>query len=223
MSALTNRQKLITHFHSKHFISESYRTLRTNILFASQHCNLRTIVVTSAIPGEGKSTTIGNLAIAFAQIEQKVLLIDADLRKPTIHHLFSLSNRTGLSNLLYGQCKTTQAITESIVPNLSIITAGASVPNPGELIASSRTELLLEELKSLYDVILIDTPPLLAVSDAQSLAAQCDAVIYVASHGKVKREASQKAVAKLEQVKANILGVVINNKKRSKDDYAYYE
>jgi len=179
-------------------------------------------MVSSAGPGEGKSTTITNLAITYAQSERKVILIDADLRKPTAHHTFSISNRFGLSTVLSQQCSLEEAIQHSNVPGMDLITAGAIPPNPAEMLNSKRMIALIDELRQKYDVILIDAPPLLAVTDAQIVAAKSDGVVLVVDQGRVKRDIAKKAVQNLQSVNARILGVVLNNVKRKAKEEAYY-
>lgn len=226
MSRSSPRSKtrpLITHLNPKSPVAEAYRSLRTNIQFSSADKVIRTIMVTSAGPGEGKSTTAGNLATTYAQAEQKVLLIDADLRKPTVQHTFMISNRYGLTNVLTNQCKVQEVISETFVPNLYVLPSGAHCPNPAELLASERMRNLIAELKEHFDTIIIDTPPSLAVADAQIVATICDGVVLVVDSGKVKISQSQKVKEKLEHVNAKVLGVVMNNIKRNKnEDYYYY-
>jgi len=222
VSQLKNKRQLITVLDPRSPVSESYRTLRTNLDFSSIDEKLQVLIVTSAGPGEGKSTTITNLAVTFAQSERKVVLIDCDMRKPTAHHTFTLSNRVGLSSVLSSQLKLQDVIQPSPIPNLDIITSGNIPPNPTEMIASNRMTTMLEELKQMYDMILIDTPPLLAVTDAQIAATKSDGVVLVIDQGKVKKEVALKATKSLELVKARLLGVVLNNVKRSAKDQTYY-
>ncbi|GFN32774.1 CpsD/CapB family tyrosine-protein kinase [Paenibacillus xylaniclasticus] len=222
MSQTKNRRHLITLSNPRSPISEAYRTLRTNIDFSSIDETMQAIVVTSSGPGEGKSTTISNLAIAFAQTERRIVLIDADMRKPTMHHTFRASNRVGLSSMLTRQNQLQEVIQETDVPNLYIITAGPIPPNPAEMLSSKRMTELLDLLRTQFDVILIDTPPLLAVTDAQLVASKSDGVILVMEYGSVKKEAAIKAKANLDTVNAKILGVVMNNVKRRKGDSTYY-
>ncbi|MBD3920688.1 CpsD/CapB family tyrosine-protein kinase [Paenibacillus sp. PR3] len=222
MSQSGNRRHLITLANPRSPISEAYRTLRTNIDFSAIDSAIQVIVVTSAGPGEGKSTTISNLAITFAQSERRVVLIDADMRKPTAHHTFRASNRVGLSSLLAHKNQLEDVLQETNVPDLFIITAGPIPPNPAEMLASRRMSELLELLKTEFDIILIDTPPLLAVTDAQLIASKSDGVVLVMEYGSVKREAALKAKAGLDTVNAKILGVVMNNVKRSKSEQSYY-
>lgn len=222
MPTSTNSFSIITDVNPKSYISEAYRTLRTNIQFSTIDNNIRSIVITSPEPSEGKSTIITNLAVAFAQEGKKVILIDADLRKPTIHRYFMKSNRIGLSNLLAGQFTIQQAITDTHIENLSLICSGPIPPNPAEMLNSKRMEQQLLELKDSFDIILLDTPPILAVTDSQVLSAKCDGVVLVLNSGKVKRDTARKAVERLQQVNARMLGVVLNNKERKQNDDSYY-
>ncbi|MBB6638154.1 polysaccharide biosynthesis tyrosine autokinase [Cohnella thailandensis] len=222
MSAQANKRYLVTEADPKSPVSESYRTLRTNIDFSSIDGQMQVLMVTSAGPGEGKSTTIGNLAVAYAQSERKVVLIDADLRKPTEHYTFQISNRIGLSSVLSNQAELGQAIQDTHIPYLSVIPSGPIPPNPAEMLASQRMSKVLEELKQQFDVILIDAPPVLAVTDAQLLSTRCDGVILVMDYGKVKKDVALKSKSLLDKVGAKVLGVVLNNVKRKKNEGYYY-
>lgn len=223
MLASTNNSKvLIADINPKSQISEAYRVLRTNIQYSSIDREVTTILVTSAQPAEGKSTTVSNLAITYAQEEKKVLLIDADLRKPTMHKLFGISNRSGLTNLLLGEAPIREAAIPSHLPNLFLIPSGPATPNPAEMLASKRMTQFIEQAKAEYDIVLIDSPPILAVTDAQILATKCEGVILVLNHGKVKREVARRAVDSLEHVGVKPLGVVINNKTNTKNSSSYY-
>jgi capsular exopolysaccharide synthesis family protein len=220
---IVERQRpVIMDVNPKSPISEAYRTLRTNIEFSSFDDELKTIMITSAQPAEGKTTTAVNLAVAFAQTEKKVLLIDADLRKPTIHHIFSKHNRGGLTNIISNRYQVRELIQETHIDNLSVITSGPIPPNPSEMLASNRMGEVIQELKQMYDIIVIDTPPALAVTDAQIMATKCDGVLLVANAGKVKRQALKRVKDGLDHVKARLLGVVLNNIKRKKGDDHYY-
>lgn len=221
MSRSINKRPIITHVNPKSPISEAYRTLRTNIQFSAIDEDLRVLMLTSAGPGEGKSTTALNLAVTYAQAGKKVVLVDADLRKPTVHHSFMKTNRWGLTNILTNQLSLNESILETDIENLYIISSGPIPPNPSEILASKRMTTFLEELKNVFEMIIIDTPPALAVTDAQIVSTKCDGVVLVIDSGKVKREAAMKAKAQLEHVKARILGVVLNNKNRD-DAEAYY-
>lgn len=214
--------KLLTLSNPKSPITEAYRTLRTNIQFASIDKTIKTIMVTSTGPAEGKSTSITNLAVVFAQADKKVLLIDADMRKPTIHHFFILPNRVGLTNIIAGTAGIESALQTSTLPNLHIITSGPVPPNPAELLGSKRMETLIKELISEYDYILFDAPPVIAVSDAQILSQFMDGVLLVVNSGHTHREMAVKAKGLLENVNANVIGVVLNNKEAKGEDYYYY-
>lgn len=225
MSQSLNNQarQLISVTNPKSPISEAYRTLRTNISFSAVDDDLKVIMVTSSGPGEGKSTTVANLAVTYAQSEKRTILIELDLRKPTVHKTFKLSNRLGISHVLTKQASLDEVIQDTTIPNLSAITAGLIPPNPSELVGSKSLGLILEQLKEQFDQIIIDTPPVLALTDAQLISTHCDGVVLVAESGKVKRSALLDAKERLEIVKARIVGVVINNAKRkAKDDYYYY-
>lgn len=167
-------------------------------------------MVTSSQPGEGKSTTISNLAIAYAQEGKNVLLIDADLRKPSLHRIFSSLNNPGLSTVLAGNSEVMDSIQETGYERLSLLPSGPVLANPSELIDSQTMCELLEQLKLQYDVILIDTPSVLEVSDTVLISALCDGVIMVAAAGKVKKDHLKKAREQLDHVNARMLGIVMN-------------
>lgn len=222
MSRLTPKWNLITDSNPKSPISEGYRMLRTNIEYSSIDHSLQVIMVTSSNPSEGKSTTCANLAVAFAQTNKRVLLIDADMRKPTQHHIFGKSNRIGLTTALFNHKELHDVIQLTNTDHLSIISAGPTPPNPSELLSSKRMGALLESTKEMYDVIIIDTPPVMFVTDAQIVAAQSDGVVLVIDSGKVKKEVALKAKASLDHVKARLIGVVLNNINRKHSDSYYY-
>lgn len=222
MSLADNRRRLISIANPRSPISETYRTLRTNIDFASIDETLQVIMVTSAGPGEGKSTTIANLAVTYSQADRRVLLIDADMRKPTAHKTFQISNQYGLSSVMSQQSTVEESIQMTDISNLDVMTAGAIPPNPAEMMASKRMTAMLEKLRGTYDIILIDTPPLLAVTDAQVAASKSDGVVLVVDQGRVKRDIAMKAIQYLQNVNARVLGVVLNNVKRKSSEEAYY-
>ncbi|GAB7387955.1 CpsD/CapB family tyrosine-protein kinase [Bacillaceae bacterium] len=213
---------LITYLDPKSPVSEAYRTLRTNIQFAGVDREVKSILVTSSAPSEGKSTTIANLAVVLAQAEKRVVLIDADLRKPMIHHFFHCPSMPGLSHLLTGQRKLDEVKIPSFVKGLELIPSGPIPPNPAELLGSQRMRQLLQELSAEYDHVLVDAPPVLAVTDAQLLASQVDGVLLVVHAGKTDKEAAVKAKELLVNVQAKILGVVLNGRKIKGEGYYYY-
>lgn len=216
------RRSLITLMAPKSPISEQYRTIRTNIQFSTVDEAIRSIVVTSTAPGEGKSTTVSNLAVVFAQQGKKVLLIDADLRKPTTHYTFQIMNTKGLTNVLTKQIHFHEAVQETVMENLNILTSGPIPPNPSELLASNAMKQLLEEAYKLYDLVLFDAPPILAVTDAQVLANLTDGSILVTSSGSTDKDAALKAKELLENTKSKLLGAILNNKKITNDTSYYY-
>jgi len=203
-------------------IAEQFRTIRTNIQFSSVDEELQTMIVTSSGPAEGKSTTTANLAVVFAQQGKRVLLIDADLRKPTVHYTFRTENHIGLSNVLTRQASLEEAVATTAQDKLWVLPSGPIPPNPSELLGSKGMTTLLEQAKDQYDVIILDTPPVLAVTDAQVLSNLADGVVLVVSSGKTEIDAAKKARELLDSAKARILGVVLNNKKVQDSQYYYY-
>lgn len=198
--------------------------IRSNIMFSGIDHEIKKLVVTSAEPSAGKSTTAANVAIAYAQAGKKVLLIDGDLRKPTVHHTFETKNVFGLSSLVTDQINVNQAVQNTQIENLSILTSGPIPPNPSELLASNRFKELLSNFEECFDMIIIDTPPLLAVTDAVIMATVSDGTLIVTNAETNNKHHLVKAKEVLQKSDANILGVVLNNvEKSSKDDYYYYE
>lgn len=201
--------------------AEAYRTLRTNIRFSSLDKPLQTLLATSTAPDEGKSTTLANLAITMAQAEQRVLLVDCDLRRPTLHTLFGLPNESGLTNLILAEVDEPLPVQETGVPGLHLLTSGPLPPRPADILGSRRMENVIARLRSEADVILFDTPPVIAVTDAAVLAAKVDGVLLVLQAGRTRRDRARQARQILEKVKANIIGVVLNNAQREQS-YSYY-
>ncbi|MFK0522524.1 CpsD/CapB family tyrosine-protein kinase [Paenibacillus illinoisensis] len=223
MPRLTNdKGSLVTMANPKSSSSEAYRKLRTNIQFSSIDSQIQTIMIASALSGEGKTTTIGNLAVTYAQEGKKVLLMDTDLRKPAVHRMFNVPNHVGLTSVLSSQYKVTEVLRETDVEGLHVLSSGPIPPNPSEMLGSRKMTALLESLKEEYDVILFDTPPVLAVTDALIISSLCDGVLLVVSSGKVKKDLVKKAKAHLEHVNARILGAVLNNVQVPKNRNADY-
>lgn len=217
-----HRRKLIAKLKPKSSISEQYRTIRTNIQFALVDRELKTLMITSAGPEEGKSTTAANLAVVFAQQGKKVLLVDADLRKPTVHYTFSLLNTTGLTSVITKQFTFDEAIEEGGIENLYILSSGPIPPNPAEMLSSKAMDEFLEGAGESFDLIIFDTPPILAVTDAQVLANKCDGTILVVSSEKTEKDMALKSKEMLSSAKGKFLGVVLNNKKQKESHYYYY-
>ncbi|WP_117168477.1 CpsD/CapB family tyrosine-protein kinase [Paraliobacillus sediminis] len=213
---------LITKLNPRSPISEQYRTIRTNLQFAAVDGEMKTMLVTSSGPSEGKSSTVANMAIVFAQQEKKVLLVDADLRKPTVHYTFRVDNRRGLSSVLVGEVTLDEAIEKSDTPNLDILSCGPIPPNPSELLGSKAMEKLIQDALGHYDLIIFDTPPVLAVTDAQILANICDGALLVVRSKQTEYESAQKARELLEPAKAKLLGVILNDREMKKGSNYYY-
>ena len=195
----------------KSLVSEAYRTLRTNLQFSSLDTPLRSLVVTSAVATEGKTTTAANLAVVMAQAGNRIVLVDGDLRRPSTHKLFGLSNGTGLTTALVEDPEALNGyLQDSGIENLRILPAGPIPPNPQELLGSQRMEELLRMLEKEADIVVLDTPPTLVVSDANVLAARASGVLMVVNTGKTRRAAVRQAVEGLRNVGANVLGCVLN-------------
>jgi tyrosine-protein kinase Etk/Wzc len=214
--------RMVTHFEPKSPVSEAYRTFRTNIQFARFEEPPRTLLVTSAGPGEGKSTTVANLAITMAQMGTKTLLVDADLRRPVLHSIFEQDKDIGLTNILLGTTEIDSGIHELAVPNLSLLCCGTLPPNPSELLGSQAMKQLIEKLKEKYDMILFDSPPVVAVTDAAVLSTQIDGTILIISANETTRNSENRAKALLNNVRALILGAVLNNVKAGGRYGSYY-
>jgi exopolysaccharide transport family protein len=204
-------------------MAESYRALRTSLLLSNLGAPPKVIMVTSARPQEGKTTTSINSAIVLAQKGVRVLLVDADLRRPSIHKTLGMGPRSGLSNVLTGSATVQQTIaTSPILPNLFIMPAGTPPPNPAELLASSHMRDLLAELREQFDHIVIDTPPTLSVTDAVVLSPRADATILVIRSGQTTKQALRRARDILMQVNAHVAGVLLNAVDLTSPDYYYY-
>ncbi|OAZ68636.1 Non-specific protein-tyrosine kinase [Bacillus siamensis] len=217
------KRSVITMSEPKSINSEQYRTIRTNIEFSSVDTEVKSLLITSAGPEEGKSTTAANLAVVFAQQGKKVLLIDADLRKPTVHFTFKLDNGTGLTSLLLQQIPFQKAVLRAKEANLDILTSGPIPPNPAELLSTGAMRDLLSEASAVYDKVILDTPPVLAVADTKILGSYTDGAIMVISSGKTDKEKATKAKEALDYCPCKLLGAVMNGKKQTKhSDYAYY-
>lgn len=210
---------LVAHTHPKLPITEQYRLIRTNLLFSSVEKDIKLLVVTSPESGDGKSTTAANLAIVLAQQGKQVLLVDTDLRKPSVHYTFKASNLNGLTSVLTKERTLKEAIIKTSISNLFILTSGQIPPNPSELLGTKCMEMIMEEMKQQFDYVVFDTPPILAVTDAQIIANKCDGVVLVVASEKTHREKALKAKELLEKAKSCLLGVVINGVNSKKSDY----
>jgi len=216
--------RLITHFAPKSPISEAYRTLRTNIQYAKVDQPIKTVLVTSSGPGEGKSTSVANLAITFAQMGTKTLLVDTDLRRPVLHGIFGVSREEGLTHVLIGKASLKDVIQPTRIENLDILTSGTLPPNPSELLASKAMEKCLKDLSSQFGIVLFDSPPVIAVTDAAVLSTKLDGVVLVIKSGETGKDALLRSQILLDNVHAKIFGVMVNgvNITNMYGSYYYY-
>lgn len=223
----TDNAPLVAEADPKSPAAEAYRSLRTNLQFAGLDTPCRTLVITSATAGEGKTTTAANFAVIAAQVGTSVLLIDADLRRPNLHRLFSLPNNEGLTTALVQGRPFSELAQATRVPHLSVLPSGPLPANPAELVGSRRMRAFLEAATEKFEIVVLDTPPVLAASDAVALSAQCDGVIMVIKAGSVPHEVVRHAVEQVHAVKGRVLGVLLNRLDARKngqyqDYYRYY-
>ncbi|MEK3765068.1 CpsD/CapB family tyrosine-protein kinase [Solibacillus sp. FSL K6-4121] len=217
----TLARQLVTVSSPKSIISEQFKTIRTNINFSMPDKDLKTIVLTSSTPGEGKSTNSSNIAVVFAQSGKKVLLVDSDMRKPTTHHTFGLRNVSGLSTVLIRQHTIDEVIHNTEIEGLSVITSGPIPPNPAELLASKAMDQFIDNVKNIYDIIVFDAPPVLSVTDAQILSNKCEGTLLIINSGDAEKDNVIKAKDMLLASKANVIGAILNNYRIDKDHYYY--
>ncbi len=212
--SLRNGVQLITAVHPKSPISEQFRTLRTNINFMAIDHPIKTLALTSASVSEGKSTVTDNLAIVWAQTGQRVLLVDADFRRPTLHQTFEIDNHRGLTSVLTSRAKTVdlnEIVQPSGIENLSLLPSGPTPPNPAELLSSQRMKDFLKAVRERYDMVIVDVPPMLEVTDTQVIAHNLDAVVLVVKQGQTQKMGAKRAVELLKIAHANLLGYVMND------------
>ena len=220
---MTNLPNLITLTDPRAPAAEAYRTLRTNLYFSSLDRALETLVVTSAAPGDGKSTTLANLAVTMSQGEKRTILVDADLRKPSLHKLFGVSNNQGLTTMAVEDSALAEPpLVETGLDNLWLLPSGPLPPNPAEILGSRRMEEIIAALKARADVILFDAPPAIAVTDAAVLGTKVDGVLLVIRAGKTRREHAQRAKELLERVQVRVVGAVLNNAPPDQSMGGYY-
>ena len=208
-------------------ISEAYRTIRTGIEFSNLDKDLKIICITSSKKDEGKTTVLSNLGVSFAKIDKKVLLIDADLRNPSISKMFDTSNTQGLMDILLGKKNIQDCVKKTKQENLYILTGGTIPPNPAEVLSSKKMSEFIESIKDEYDYIFIDSPPVGVVSDASIISAYSDGVIFVVGANEVDSNLAKIAKERLDSVKANIVGVILNKFKTNINseyyNYSYNE
>jgi capsular exopolysaccharide synthesis family protein len=216
-------REILTYTSPKSWESEAYRNIRINVVFSFPRGQLaKTLLVTSSVPGEGKTSVLTNLGVVMAQAGKNVLLIDGDMRRSKLHKIFGLDNSVGLSNLLVGEADLDSAIQRTKVPNLSIIPSGYTPPNPADLLDSKKLVELIHDLKERFDVIFIDSTPVISPTDATILSIRVDGVILVIEAGKTTREIARRAARQLADVKAKTIGVVLNKVTTRPGDYYYY-
>lgn len=223
VSITKERPGLIVSSRPNAVVSEQFRTIRTNIQFSMVDENFKSLVITSAGPGSGKSIISANLAATFASENKKVLLVDADLRKPTVHKTFRVKNSDGLTTLLTDRgAQIDDMVYRTHIEGLYTLTSGAIPPNPAELLASNRMNELMKELEGVFDLIIYDMPPVIAVTDAQIMASKVDGTIFVLPKGQASKEEVIKAKELLDMVNANVIGAIFNRVEKSSDSYYYY-
>lgn len=213
---------LYVHEKPKSTISEKFRGIRSNIMFSNAENEIGSLLVTSEKPASGKSTISANIAVTYAQAGYKTLIIDGDMRKPTQHYIFDLPNNSGLSNLIINKATYSDSIKVTNVDNLAILTAGPTPPNPSELIASSKFETIFNELSDHYDFIVIDTPPVNTVTDAQVYAQTVKNCVLVIDAEKNNKIEVKKAKDLLNKADGKLLGAVLNKMPVDKNSSYYY-
>lgn len=218
-NSYVNQRRHILGKNSNFYIKEAYKTLRTNIRFGLSGEGCKKFAITSGLAGEGKSITILNLAISFAETGSKVLLIDADLRRPTMARLLIEKASPGLSNVLAGLCAEKEAIRKDVYPNLDILFSGEIPPNPSELLGSQRMQELLDKASKVYDYVLIDAPPVAIVSDVCVLADHIDGVLFLVRTDRTEKDAVQRGLKQLEISGAKVLGFVLNGGSKERGGY----
>jgi capsular exopolysaccharide synthesis family protein len=220
---MTNTPDLITLTEPQSPAAEAYRTLRMNLQFAALDTELQTLLVTSPGPGEGKTTTLANLAVTMAQIDQRIIVADCDLRKPYLHRLFGVSNDVGLTTMmLEDDALGAPPLQETAVAGLRVLPSGPLPPRPADLLGSKRMLQVIDTLCSEADVVLFDAPPVMAVTDAAVLATRLDGVLLVVSAGETKREHAANALERLRKINANVVGAVLNNASLEPSLAGYY-
>ena len=203
--------------------AEAFRTLRTNVYFSGLDRSLQTLMVTSVAPGEGKATTLANLAVVIAQGEKETILVDTDLRRPTLHTIFGLDNKQGLTSLFMDvKGPIEPALKDVGAPHLRVLTSGPLPPNPAEVLGSQRMLGVIEALKQQAEIVLFDAPPVIAVADASVLGTRVDGVLLVIEAGHTRREHAKRAKAQLEKLNIRIIGAVLNGASVDRSLGGYY-
>lgn len=217
-------QQLVTHDYSPTPIGESYRALRTNLMFSKEAGRIQSFVITSNEPGDGKSFTAANLSITFAQLKSNTLLIDGDLRRGVLHNTFGVPKEPGFSNYLIKMVPLQSILNETHIPNLTLISCGSLIPNPSELLGSHQMQRFLDEVRRKFEIIILDSPPLNAATDAVLVGTQVDATVIVIRAGKTHREVAKQKLDLFSNVPANVLGAILNGTTAdmAHPGYSYY-
>ncbi|MCK5330381.1 MAG: polysaccharide biosynthesis tyrosine autokinase, partial [Candidatus Marinimicrobia bacterium] len=219
------QRRLITHEDPKSSVAEAYRSLRTSLMYSSAGKQIKSILISSPGPGEGKTTTVANLAITYANLGKKTLLMDTDLRRPVLHRVFSIQRDPGITNYLAGNIENfNDLVQETEVNNLYIVSSGVIPPNPSELLGSERMQALIAKLEEEWDMILFDSPPLVAVTDATMISKEIDRIVMVVKSGNTDKGAFNRTLLALQNVEAPMGGIVMNavTSKNSYGSYYYY-
>jgi capsular exopolysaccharide synthesis family protein len=211
MSKLVTKTFLFTHLSPMSPIAETYRSLRNNIEHSTASQGVKTILVTSASPREGKTVTVVNLATAYALAGKKVLIVEGNLRRPILHYIFNLQNRKGFADLLTGNYEIGQVIYETFVNGVSVITAGGSERVPSDVLASAHLDMVMNQLRAFYDIVIVDAPAVFGVTDAHLLAKHCDGTLLVINSGNVSQEKALNVKAVLDKMGVRLIGAVLNN------------
>ena len=219
----TAQDPLITLSEPKSTASESYRGIRTSILFSAADNAPRVILVTSAAPSEGKTITAANIAVTMAQAGNRVLIMDCDLRRPKLHRMFNVQRDRGVSNILVGNCSLDEVILHSAIPGIDIVPCGPVPPNPSEMLGSQKMVKLMEMLRDRYELVILDSPPITAVTDAVILSRLVDGVLLVIREGETHREIVKNGISLLKAANAHILGAILNSVTMGRDSYYYYQ
>jgi capsular exopolysaccharide synthesis family protein len=221
---IVRKKAMISRFNARSFVSERYRTLRTNIQFTNIDTPMRSLLISSAGPGEGKTTTAVNLGISFSDMGHNVCLVDTDFRKPKHHFLFEISESPGLTDIVLNNMDLDAAIQTTSVKNLSVLTVGSNAYNHSEIFSSMRMSILMNELEKRFEMVIYDTPPILLLTDSVILASRVDGVLLIVKYAVTQKSFLLNAITSLKAVRANVIGIVLNDfagEHRNYYQYAY--